>query len=178
MDFKKILKGFFALGAVYYTVISVVFLAIGMSLAGDDPTRILIPAQYFRILLFSFIMSLGTQLKSINLYSRVLARVLHAICYVFGFMLFLGLSGLEFTAVVIASLVFFVFYVIEALVASKLFPDKIANEPEAAASGKARASASGKVGAKVGASQKKRESGRKKEEYTSLFSTDSDREKR
>ena len=116
MNLKKAIKDLFTLCAVYYTVLSVLIIVIGIILSEDSASKILVPKQFLYLLFFSFVMSLGSALKKITAYPTAIAYSLHAVCYVFGFMAFLILCGMKFVPVIIATSVFAVLYTAEQLI--------------------------------------------------------------
>lgn len=126
MEIKKFLKNFVFFGALNNTVISAFFIisAMAMSPSGEvvqycntcglpqngtfiDATRL------FAILIFSFIMSVGTAIFRINGISKLLAHISHAACFIVGFLVFLVLCQQEFAKACIGTAIFAIAYVIE-----------------------------------------------------------------
>ncbi len=111
------LKRIINLGAVYYTVISAVFL-IFAQLFGNENTG-LDPAKFLFLLLFAFIMSTGTAIKESGLMNKIAATVCHAICYVGGFFFCVILPYHKgFTFAVISTAAFAALYGIACLIKS------------------------------------------------------------
>jgi hypothetical protein len=158
MDIKKTLKGFFSLGAIYYTVISVFIILVGMALSDGGAAKLLVPQQFLYLLLFCYVMALGSTLKKQASLSATVAQLLHAACYILGFMLFLILCNMKFVPVIIATAVFAIFYIVAVLI-SNAVKKKSAPAP-----------------AKQNTQTKtvtKKEKPKKTAEYTSQFSFDS-----
>ena len=117
--FKRIIN----LGAVYYTVISGLFLLFAKML-GDENTG-LDPTKFLFILLFSFIMSTGTAIKESDVMGRVAKGICHAICYIGGFFFCIILPyNKGFSISVIATVIFAVFYATACLVKSFIIKRK------------------------------------------------------
>jgi hypothetical protein len=110
MDIKRTLKGFFSLGAIYYTVISVFIMLVGMALSDGGAAKLLVPQQFLYLLLYCYIMALGSALKKQASLSAPVAQLLHAACYVVGFMIFLVLCNMKFVSVIIATAIFAICY--------------------------------------------------------------------
>lgn len=110
MELKKTIKDFISLGAICYTALSTVIIIIAMALSSDNASKLLSPKQFLFLLLFCYLMSLGTAIKKITAMPKVAAYAAHAVCYVGGFALFLILCGVKFVPVVIASLIFAIIY--------------------------------------------------------------------
>ena len=158
MDIKRILKGFVSLGAIYYTIISIFIMLIGLALSDGGAAKLLVPQQFLYLLLFCYVMALGSTLKKQASLSATVAQLLHAACYILGFMLFLILCNMKFVPVIIATAVFAIFYTVVALITN----------------------ATRKKSAPTPAKQKpqtktvtKKEKPKKTAEYTSQFSFDS-----
>lgn len=116
MDNKSLLKFFITRGSVIYTLLSTSMIVVSILLAEDSSVKILVPKQYLFLLLFSFIMSLGSSFLKMQSLSRTLARVCHAVCFIGGFLLFLTLCGVKFVPVVISGAVFALVYTVAVLI--------------------------------------------------------------
>ena len=125
MEIKKFLKNFVLFGALYNTVISGVFIlsALSMSPSAENMqyctacglpqnATFLDANRLFAILIFSFIMSLGTAIFCINGISKLLAHLSHAACFIVGFLVFLILCEMGFAKACIGTALFAIGYVI------------------------------------------------------------------
>ncbi len=152
------LKRIINLGAVYYTVISAVFLLFA-KLFGNENTG-LDPAKFLFLLLFSFVMSTGTAIKEGNIMGKIATLCCHAVCYIGGFFFCIILPYHKgFTFAVISTVIFAVLYAAACLIKSAV----IKRSGERKADVKTNKVASGK------GSPKAKE---KQTEYKSLFSND------
>ena len=106
MNIKQILKNFVFFGSVIYTVISTVMIFVAMATTDGQYSMILDAERFLYILLFSFILSVGSTILRIDEISRVAAVCLHAACYVVGFFIFVLLCGIKFAPAIIATAVF------------------------------------------------------------------------
>lgn len=159
------LKRIINLGAVYYTVISAVFLAFA-KLFGDANTG-LDPAKFLFILLFSFVMSTGTAIKESDIMGKLAKGICHAICYIGGFFFCMVLpyhKGFSFS--VIATVIFAVLYIVACL--TKSFVTRRASEKTA----KTKTNSTSKPTQKSPKSNKKSKAPEAQTEYKSLFSDD------
>ena len=130
MKILKALKNFVFFGATFYTVISTGFILIA-NLMSDSHAAILLEAEKFMyILLFSFIMSLGSTLLRIDEIGRVAAVISHAACYLIGFFVFVLLCGIKFAPAVIATVIFAVFYTVSTVVC-RLISKRHQKKPDA-----------------------------------------------
>ena len=116
MDIKKFLKNILFFGSVYYTSIATVLILIVTCLPGDNATLIETD-RFLLILLFSFMMGLGSAILRAEIMSRTAASLTHAACYIIGFLLFVALSGAGFSSSVIFTLVFSIVYVVITIIA-------------------------------------------------------------
>ena len=155
--FKRIIN----LGAVYYTVISAIFLLFAQ-LFGDENTG-LDPAKFLFLLLFSFIMSIGTAIKESNIMGKIAGLSCHAICYVGGFFFCVILpyhKGFSFS--VISTVIFAVLYAVACLVKSFVIKRK----------GEKKVNTKTKNTQKTVSGKKSKKSPEAQTEYKSLFSDD------
>ena len=120
MNIKKVLKNLVFYGSVYYTAITVAFILVAMMISESDSVKIIDTDRFLLILLFSFMMSLGSTLLQIDRIPRVAAVCLHAACYILGFFVFILLCGGQFAATVIATAVFALFYLIVTIIVNQL----------------------------------------------------------
>ena len=116
MDNKSILKSFIARGAVIYTALSTCLIALSMLVSENASVKILVPKQFLFLLLFSFLLSLGGVFLKLTALPSVWPRVLHALCFIGGFALFLLLCGVKFAPLIISDAVFAAFYVVITLI--------------------------------------------------------------
>ena len=125
METKKFLKNFFLFGALYNTIISAVliFAAISMSPSAENVQycatcglpqngTFLDAGRLFAVLIFAFIMSMGTALFRINGIPKLLAHLAHAACFIVGFLVFMILCQMSFAKACIGTAVFAIGYVI------------------------------------------------------------------
>lgn len=111
------LKRIINLGAVYYTIISGIFLLFAQ-LFGNENTG-LDPAKFLFLLLFAFIMSTGTAIKESDIMNKVARLVCHAVCYIGGFFFCVILpyhKGFSFS--VISTAIFAVLYAVACFIKS------------------------------------------------------------
>lgn len=116
MNGRNLFKFFVSRGAIIYTAISTALIVIALFTAEDASVKILMPKRFLFLLLFSFILALGSTVVKLEKISATAARILHAICYVGGFALLLLLCEVNFAPLMIASLVFAIGYVVIALI--------------------------------------------------------------
>lgn len=109
MQIKKFLKDLLFFGSIYYTVITTVLILIASLLPGNSEALIE-TKRFLLILLFSFIMGIGSAILRANVMNRTAASLTHAACYILGFLLFVALSNAGFTTSVIFTLAFSVIY--------------------------------------------------------------------
>ena len=110
MNTNKLLKDFFSFTTAYYTAITLLVLLVASGMSDDSAVQIIEIGQFFKILLFSAMMGLGSAFYREETIPAVGRRLIHASCYVGGFLLFfilafaigLGSIGTIFTASVIA----------------------------------------------------------------------------
>ena len=120
LKMKKALINFICFGSVFYTVITTAFLIIATSLAEDEAVKLVEIQQFLKILLFSFILSLGSTLIRIDAIPRIGAALAHAGCYIFGWLIFMALCGANFAVVMISTLIFAVIYTVVAVLVRKI----------------------------------------------------------
>ena len=119
MNDRNSFKFFVSRGAVIYTAISTALIVIALFTAEDASVKILMPKRFLFLLLFSFILALGSTVVKLEKISATAARILHAICYIGGFALLLLLCEMKFAPLMIASLVFAIGYVIITLILTR-----------------------------------------------------------
>ncbi len=127
MDIKKFLKDLLFFGSVYYTVITTVLMLIASLLPGDS-APLIETKRFLLVLLFSFIMGLGSAILRANVMNRTAASLTHAACYVLGFLIFVVLGDANFSTTVIFTLVFAIIYVAVTLIARNLLKIGVSNE--------------------------------------------------
>ena len=129
MEFKKFIKNFIFFGSLNNTIISAGFLLVALavtpvsenaqvcSACGLPQDAIFLEAgRFLAILLFSFIMSLGTAIFRINGIAKTAAHISHAACFIVGFLVFLLLCDMGFAKSCIGTAVFAIFYTIERVI--------------------------------------------------------------
>lgn len=173
--FKKIIH----LGAVYYTAISAVLLIFSMML--DNGSAILAPERFLALLIYSFVMSIGTSLLASTL-QKPLGRLLHAICYIGGFFCCVILPYSKgFTFAAIAVLLFSAAYILVCLLKALIQRKKGAHTAATAKSNSGKSTSSGKaldINPNSGIDKRKKsKETRPQTEYKSLFSNDKDGQK-
>jgi peptidoglycan/LPS O-acetylase OafA/YrhL len=125
---KNFFKDLLFFGSVYYTAISVLILLVTSGMNETQAVRIIETAQFFKILLFSFLMALGSAILRVRKISRVTARIIHAACYIGGFLLFYvlafasnaGGSGSRFASTAIVTAIFAALYVAAVIISSAI----------------------------------------------------------
>lgn len=120
MELKKALKNLLFFGSAYYTVITAVLLIVASSMSDGQAVRLIEVDQFLKILLFSFIMSVGSTLYRADLIPRVAAACLHAVCYIGGWALFIAICGGNFSVTAISTAVFAVLYAAITFVCRKI----------------------------------------------------------
>lgn len=128
MSSIKPLKIFWIVGSSYFTVISSLMYAVSLV----NPDQVINANRFLLILLFSFIMGLGTALYWGCGFNKILAFCLHAGVYNLGFALFLWLSGQEFASVVVGTLIFAAIYTVSTVVVRLLYKTFRTKKNEAA----------------------------------------------
>ena len=116
MNTKKLLKYFAVCGALYYTALSAIIMIINVALLAQDSTKVIVPQQFLYLLLFCYVMSLGSSLRQIDSISKTLGWVLNAACYVPGFFIFLLCLDMPPSSSLILSAVFIPIYAAGAVV--------------------------------------------------------------
>jgi hypothetical protein len=116
MNAKNAIKNFLFFGSLYYTAITAVILFIAITLSHTDTVKVVEANNFFKIMLFSFTMALGSAIFRIDTLPRVWARTIHAACYIIGFLIFVALCGANFALSAISTAVFGLLYVITALI--------------------------------------------------------------
>lgn len=129
MNIKKFLKNILFFGSVYYTAIATALILIATWLPGDSATLIE-TNRFLLILLFSFIMGLGSAILRAEIMSRAAATLTHAACYIVGFLLFVALGGAGFSSSVLFTLVFSIVYAVITLIARCLLKIGIPTSPD------------------------------------------------
>ena len=127
MDIKNFFKNLLFFGSLYYTVITTVLMLIATLLSGDS-AALIETKRFLLVLLFSFIMGVGSALLRAGIMNRTAASLAHAACYIIGFLLFVALGGANFSTTVIFTLVFAIIYVAVTLVARCLLKIGVGNE--------------------------------------------------
>ena len=118
MKTKELIKYFFSCGAVIYTAGSALILAISLSASESAEATILAPKPFLFFLGFAYILSLGNTLRKVESLSKPLRSLLHAICYVVGFLCFVLLCGVKFAFAIIFAAVFGIIYAIVTVTSS------------------------------------------------------------
>ena len=126
MNTKKLFKDFFSFATAYYTAITLLILLIASGMTDDSAVKIIEIGQFFKILLFSAMMALGSAIYRVETLSRMARTLIHAACYIGGFLLFfilafaMGLSsiGTAFATSMIATVCFAIVYVTTMLISA------------------------------------------------------------
>ena len=119
MNEKNLFKFFVSRGAIIYTALSTALIVTALFIAEDASMKILMPKRFLFLILFSFILALGSTFLRMESISSVWARVWHATCFIGGFLLFLILCEVKFAPTIISGLIFGVIYVIIAIISTK-----------------------------------------------------------
>ncbi|MBE6684652.1 MAG: hypothetical protein E7592_03255 [Ruminococcaceae bacterium] len=127
MKTNKFFKDLLFFGSVYYTLITSVLIMIA-TLVQNGSATLIDTKRFLLILLFSFIMGLGSAILRANVINRTAASAVHAVCYILGFLLFVALSSANFAMSVIFTLVFAIIYVAVTLIARCLLKIGVTNE--------------------------------------------------
>ena len=138
MNYKKCFKDFLSFTAAYYTAITLLVLLIASGMSDGKAVQIIEIGQFFKILLFSAMMALGSAISRIESIPRTGATLIHALCYIGGFLLFFilafsaGLDGIgtAFAASAIATACFTVIYVTVMLIRASLRKKSKATAPK------------------------------------------------
>ncbi len=155
------LKRIINLGAVYYTVISGIFLLFAQ-LFGDKNTG-LDPAKFLFLLLFAFIMSTGTAIKESDIMGKIARLCCHAVCYIGGFFFCIILPYHKgFSFAVISTVIFAALYATACFIKSFITNRKSEKKVSAKATNTSKTK-NGKPSKKQSQAQT---------EYKSLFSDD------
>ena len=85
MDIKNFFKNLLFFGSLYYTVITTVLMLIATLLSGDS-AALIETKRFLLVLLFSFIMGVGSALLRAGIMNRTAASLAHAACYIIGFL--------------------------------------------------------------------------------------------
>ena len=131
MKTKDLIKYFFSLGAVIFTAGATLILIISMAASNASSSFIIAPKPFFFYLGFSYALALGSTLYRIEAMSRTARRLLHVLCYVVGFFVFILLCGIEFAFTAIFTAIFGVIYALS-VVCSALIKKKTAKARVAA----------------------------------------------
>ena len=118
MNTNKLFKYFIICGALYYTVLSTIIMIINVALLSENSTKVIVPEQFLYLLLFCYIMALGSALRRVDVMSKALGWVLNATCYVLGFFIFLLCSEMSLPSALILCAAFIPIYVITAFTVS------------------------------------------------------------
>ena len=112
MNFKKLFLSFISLGSIYYTIMSFAILVVTHVITTENSNPIIETGQFLNLLLFAFIMSLGSALKQTSSFYLPIRYALHALCFVGGFLLFVLVGGIEFSKAIIATVIFAALYIL------------------------------------------------------------------
>ncbi len=110
MKTKDFIKYFLCCGSLIYTVGSVFILLISLGASESASATILAPKPFLFFFGFAYLIALGNTLYRINTFAKPLRRLLHALCYVIGFFVFVLLCGVDFAFSAIFTAVFAVIY--------------------------------------------------------------------
>lgn len=133
MKIKKLLMDLLFFGSIYYTVITAALILIA-TLLMNNSEALIETKRFLLILLFSFIMGIGSAILRAGIMNRTAASLTHAACYVLGFLIFVSLVSADFTTSVIFTLVFAVIYIVITLIARCLLKIGVTDEKTASKS--------------------------------------------
>lgn len=149
MEIKKFLKNFIFFGALNNTVISAFFIITALSMTPSaenvqycgtcglpQNATFLDANRLFAVLVFSFIMSLGTAIFRINGIPKLLAHLSHSACFIVGFLVFLILCQMNFAKACIGTALFTIGYVIVRVI--QMLVEKLIRKTNVKASASAR----------------------------------------
>ena len=133
MKTKELIFFFLKRGAVLYTAISLPLFVV-LSIISTESTPPIAPEKFLLVAILAYVMSLGATLYRVEAFSTMVARIVHASCFILGFFTFtffiladfssenLDLTQ-DFTSALIATAVFAIIYaatcVIAALIKNK-----------------------------------------------------------
>jgi small-conductance mechanosensitive channel len=129
MNGKNLFKFFVSRGAIIYTAISTALIVIALFTAEDSSVKILMPKRFLFLLLFSFVLALGSTIMKLESLSATTRRLLHAISFIGGFALFLVLCEVEFAPLMIATLIFAIVYVALTLITTRKKTASVSEKP-------------------------------------------------
>ena len=113
---KNIIKYFICSCSVIFTILSMVVVCISIAIANEN--TVVVPQRYLHLFVFSFILSLGNTFKKATQLSITVSMILHGVCYIGGFLVFLIISEISTPAIIaftaLFALVYFTVLVISA----------------------------------------------------------------
>ena len=154
MNGKNLLKFFVSRGAMIYTAISTALIVIALFTAEDASVKILMPKRFLFLLLFSFVLALGSTILKLESLSATARRLLHSACFIGGFALFLVLCEVEFAPLMIATLIFAIVYVALTLITTRKKTASVSEKP-------------------ISDAKQPKKNKKKTAEYTSMFKSNS-----
>ncbi|MBE6583394.1 MAG: hypothetical protein E7649_00240 [Ruminococcaceae bacterium] len=125
MEVKKLIKFFWLRGSAYFTAICG-SLMIALASVTNNNTQTTVepwqfpgvgvePSKFLLILSFCFVMSLGSTIRRMFPRAKIAGWVVHAICYVGGFLAFMLLGGISFPTAIVATAFFSAVYAVIAI---------------------------------------------------------------
>lgn len=114
MKNKPLLNFFIARGAILYTCFSGIYFIISIFANNLKPLE---PRQFLSLLLFSYILSVGSTVYRYENISRIAKRCWHAAFFIGGFVIFLALCQVILKSILIATVVYVIIYAIFAVFA-------------------------------------------------------------
>ena len=127
MKNNSLFKFFISRGAIIYTCCSGVYFIISLLVQNTKPLE---PKQFISLLLFSYILSVGSTVYRCENLSRVARRFWHAVFFIGGFIIFLGLCGVTFKLVMLATLIFAIVYTPIAIVSEVKLSHGVSKAPK------------------------------------------------
>ena len=128
-NMKKALINFVSFGSIFYTLITTGLLLVASALAEENAVKLIEIDQFLKVLLFSFMLSLGSTLIRVDSIPRTAAFCAHAGCYIVGWIVFVALCGANFAVTVISAAVFAIIYALATFIIRLIGKKKRANDP-------------------------------------------------
>lgn len=116
MDVNKALKYFVSCGAIIYTAMTFVIIIVNYLFSHSESQKVIVVENFIYLLIFAYILSLGNTLRKNLPISKALRWVIHAVCYLTGFLIFVILCGMTSSSALILTATFAVLYAIGAFI--------------------------------------------------------------
>lgn len=104
MNAKKYITHLVCFTSVAYTVLSLAVVISGLSLPESTYATIGEPIRFLHLLLFSFVLAVGSTVKKIGSITSIVSEIINALCVIGGSFAFLLLGGTEFYIASVASI--------------------------------------------------------------------------